>query len=191
MPVPPSLHPFVPSLQARPTGEIWYEVPYLQRLPLNTDYVEQVRTIRGIYAELKAKCGGPAPVLVLDATGVGEPVCDLCQGQGLNPVRIWFSGGNRVTSRPNGFTVPKGEIVGALHRAIGRRELKISAAIPEAATLIEEATRMEAVQNPSGHIRYSHREGEHDDLVLSVGIGLVACVVGGGRPGSAPWTGGG
>ncbi|MDI9605516.1 MAG: hypothetical protein QM305_09410 [Bacteroidota bacterium] len=164
-------NPFIPSLRARKTGEVRFEVPYLHRLPIGTDYVAQVRFVQRLYVELGRKCK-PRPVLVIDATGVGQPVADMFREKGLQPIEIWFTGGNRPTARAFGWNVPKSDTISALQRAIGRGELMIAARIPEAATLIEEATRMEAIQNPSGHIRYSHREGEHDDMVLSVGIGL-------------------
>jgi len=162
---------FVPSLRARMTGEVRFEVPYLHRLPIGTDYVAQVRFVRRLYGELTRKCK-PTPTLVIDATGVGQPVADMFRGEGLNPIEIWFTGGNKPTTRAYGFNVPKADIISALQRAIGRGELKIAAGIPEAGVLVEEATRMEAKQNPSGYVRYEHREGEHDDMVLSVGIGL-------------------
>lgn len=165
-------NPFIPSLRARTTGQTRVEVPYLHRLPIGTDYVEQVRIIRQLYAELGRRCK-PTPTLVIDATGVGQPVADMFRGEGVNPIEIWFSGGNKPTARAYGYNVPKADIVSALQRTIGRGDLQIAAGIPEAVTLIEEATRMEAIQSTTtGHIRYTHRDGEHDDLVLSVGIGL-------------------
>ncbi len=164
-------NPFIPSLRARKTGEVRFEVPYLHRLPIGTDYVAQVRFVRRLYAELTRKCK-PRPVLVIDATGVGQAVADMFREKGLQPIEIWFTGGNKPTARTFGWNVPKSEIISALQRTIGRQELKIAAGIPEAGVLVEEATRMEAKQNPSGYVRYEHREGEHDDMVLSVGIGL-------------------
>lgn len=44
-------------------------------------------------------------------------------------------------------------MTGALQRAIGRYELKLAAGIPEAATLIEEATRTEVVQREKTRVR--------------------------------------
>lgn len=169
--VPPVSGLTVTAIRHRRTGDVRYELPFLQRLPLGTDYVSQVRTIQRLHAELTRKCK-PTPRLVIDATGVGQPVADMFRGQGLNPIEVWFSGGNKPTRRAHGWNVPKADIISALQRAIGRQELKIAAGIPEAPTLFEEAARMQAKQNPSGYVRYSHREDEHDDLVLSVGIGL-------------------
>jgi len=161
----------VTRLHPRVTGEVRYEVPYLRRLPLGTDYVQQVATVDRLYGELKRRCK-PRPTLVIDATGVGQPVADMFRHGGLQPIEIWFSGGNQPTTRPFGWNVPKRDIISALQRTIGRGELKIANQIPEAAVLVNEAVRMQAVQQPSGYVRFEHREGEHDDLLLSLGIGL-------------------
>jgi hypothetical protein len=50
-------------------------------------------------------------------------------------------------------------------------ELRIAKALPEAQTLAVELQDFRANITESGYTRFGAREGQHDDLVLSVAIG--------------------
>lgn len=162
-------HPeVVTSLVPQPTGKVKYELTGLKRFERGTSYPKQVAGVTSIFKGLKSTVGPPV-TLVLDATGVGSAVADLFRTGGLHPVEISITGGEKASSRPWGFNVPKGELISAIQRVIGTAELKISAELPLAGVLVEEATRMEAKQSPTtGNVTFRHRDGEHDDLVLAL-----------------------
>lgn len=148
-----------------------YQLKYIDRLPLETGYNEQIEHIRRLMAGLTGKCQ-IKPVLLVDVGGVGAAVADMFRSSGLKPIEIQFTGGDKVTRRKHGFNVPKKDLVSAIQRVIGNSELQIPARMQHADTLIAEAVRMEVKQSAAGNLQYSHRENEHDDLVFSLALPL-------------------
>ena len=166
-------HPeVITNIVPQPTGAIKYELIGLKRLELGTPYPEQVRAVNAIHQGLKATTREPVHI-VLDATGVGTAVADLFREDGMNPIEIVITAGESHSTRRNGYNVGKNELISALQRVIGCGELRISAELPLAPILLEEATRMEVKQNPTtGNLTFRHRDGEKDDLVLALAQGL-------------------
>jgi hypothetical protein len=148
-----------------------YQLKYTDRLPLETGYQDQIEHVRRLMAGLTGRCQ-VKPTLLLDVGGVGAAVADMFRSSGLKPVEIQFTGGDKVTHRRHGYNVPKKDLVSAIQKAIGNGELQIPAGMRYADTLIGEGSRMEVKQSPSGNLQYSHREGEHDDLVFSLALPL-------------------
>jgi hypothetical protein len=62
--------------------------------------------------------------------------------------------------------------VAVTQAALQGGRLRVAAALPEAATLTRELESFRVTINVAGHDSYSAREGEHDDLVLAVAIGI-------------------
>jgi hypothetical protein len=150
---------------------IRYQLKYIDRLPLETGYQQQVNHVSQMMAGLTGKCQ-IKPVLLVDVGGVGAAVADMFRSSGLKPIEIQFTGGDKVTHRKHGFNVPKKDLVSAIQKTIGNSELQIPAGLPLADVLITEAVRMEVKQSSAGNLQYSHREGEHDDLVFSLALPL-------------------
>lgn len=119
------------------------------------------------------------PTLGVDATGVGAPVVDIFRRQRalrahLRPILI--TGGDKVTREGGVTRVPKRDLVGAVQVPLQNGRLKISAALPEAATLTSELQNFQVKISESAHDSYgSWREGTHDDLVLALAIALWLC----------------
>ena len=168
-----TMHDLVP----KPTGETWCDVVAIKRFPLNTPYPEQVDEVCRIVTAVKQAVDTPI-TLVIDGTGCGVPVVDAfraaLQGiRGVSIVPIMITAGDAVTRKHGGYGVPKPDLVGAVQKALGFQRLRVSAELEHAATLIDEARTFEAKQNPvSGYIRYAHREGAHDDLLLSLAMAV-------------------
>jgi len=167
-----------------------YRVRHLQRFPLNTTYPAMInRTI-----EIIQKLGGGT--LVIDATGVGRPVVDLFWEHGLTPWAITITGGNNATCaateaiKKKGmfvtpsvrdqltWSVPKRDLVGVLSVSFQNHVLKISSKLPDAKTLTDELLNFKVKINAkTAHDSYeAWREGQHDDLVLSVALALWVAV---------------
>jgi hypothetical protein len=107
--------------------------------------------------------GGRRPLLVVDATGVGDPVAQDLQRAGL-----------RV--RPFVFTpASKAMLVDSLVLAIEQRQVTL----PDDPVLLNELEAFEFEETKAGNIRYSAPDGLHDDVVMALGL----AVLGGRRAG--------
>jgi hypothetical protein len=170
----------------------FYHIIHLERLPLGTAYTEIPgrlqtieRRIRQVWVEAvweethvgAARLDAAAVETVIDQTGVGRPVVDLLREAGLDPVAITITGGDtviRVASRE--YRVPKRDLVGAVQSAMQARRLQAAASLPDWPVLKGELANFKARISLNGHDSYGAgddwREGNHDDLVLSVAMGV-------------------
>lgn len=156
-------------IEGRPPG-VELSVRHLERLPLGTPYpqvVSRVGTLMGM-EPLRSR----PTALIADATGVGTSVTDSLVEAGLHPIGVTIHGGDKVTSLAGGFRVPKRDLVSAVQVLLQSGRLKIADGLPEASTLREELLNFRISIDPrTAHDSYSHwREGDHDDLVLSVAM---------------------
>jgi hypothetical protein len=173
-----------------------YDIVHLVRLPLNTAYTaipDRIQTIDAgirerwlrLVAEQELADTGSvrtslpdAPVdLVIDQTGVGRPVVDLLREAGLDPVAVTIHGGDQaIRVAHNEYRVPKRDLVGAVQSVMQTRRLKAAASLADWPVLQRELTNFKAKISLSGHDTYGAgddwREGSHDDLVLSVALGV-------------------
>lgn len=170
-----------PGATYRPT----YHVPALKRWPLGTPYtVIAAWLVKFFLAPDDARRGEPPPILVVDATGVGAAVVEIIRtalGDALAPgflVSITITAGSAATlavDKPGCWRVAKSQLASVLVMLWQCRRLEIAVELPEAATLIKEAQSFTVKVTPAGNETYeSWREGEHDDLVLALGLGCWA-----------------
>ena len=85
---------------------------------------------------------------------------------------ISITGGMDSTFTEGHYNVPKRELVTALQIRFQNETLKIAKGIKEAAALVEEMANFETKISDSGHDTYGGRSGVHDDIVLSVAMGV-------------------
>jgi len=157
-----------------------YDVVHLERLPLNTSYVDVPARLhallRAIDAAHQARQRPPAKTtLVVDATGVGVAVVDVLRAAGLAPVAVTIHGGDATTrGEDRSWRVPKRELVGVTQVLLQGRRLRIAQALPLAPTLVAELQNFKATISLAGHDSYGAgsdwREGHHDDLVLATAM---------------------
>lgn len=143
-----------------------YHVRKLERTR-GTPYPEVVDRVKTIIKQL------PGADLVADATGVGQPVIDSFNQQGLQPIGVHIHGGDRVTHEERSWRVPKRDLVGCLQVLLQNKRLKIASG-PLSDTLASEMLNFRVKIDPAtAHDSYSAwREAEHDDLVLSVALAV-------------------
>jgi hypothetical protein len=91
---------------------------------------------------------------------------------------VTITGGTTVGAAGGGFTVPKRDLVAGVAVALQTARLRIAPDLPHAATLVEELQNFRFSISAAGHATFGAgqewREGNHDDLVLAVAIGLWA-----------------
>jgi hypothetical protein len=150
----------------------------MERPPLGTPYTEVVDRI----VELVKALGGN-PVLAVDATGVGRPVIDMLwktlgeEREGtdiyIDHCAVTITGGDSLTRNPDGgLRVPKRDLITATLVLLQNGHLKIADALPLKDVLVKELLNFRVKINIStAHDSYeAWREGDHDDLVLSVAL---------------------
>ncbi len=152
-------------------GKPVYHCRFLERPALGTSYPAIVRRTQEIYQNLQ-KQFDVKPVLVIDSTGVGGPIFDMFKEIDLSPVGITIHGGAKV-SRGDGrtYNVPKRDIVAYLQSINQTDNLMVAPTLALREVFINELLNMRIKVNVNtGHDSYeAWREGDHDDIVLSVG----------------------
>ena len=152
-----------------------YDVRHLERFELGTRYEAVARRASAILASPKLR---GRPLLVVDATGVGRPVVEMLEAEGLHPVSVTITGGDSVTrgDTPREYRVPKRDLATTLQVLLQGGRLRIAKGLPMADVLRAEMQSFKIKVNlQTGHDSYEHwRDGDHDDLVLSVAMAAWA-----------------
>lgn len=154
----------------QPRRTQWLDVRHLERIPLGTSYPDVVEHVRALVAspELRGRS-----TLVVDATGVGAPVLDLLRRARLECrlIGVTITGGERQASGPDGWRVPKRDLISGLQIRLESGEVRMSKAVRMGPTLVKELMDMRVNLTEHGHETYAAtRSGSHDDLVLAVAL---------------------
>jgi hypothetical protein len=147
-----------------------HRVRHAERLPLQLPYPSQVAYVRRL---LSSPALPRETALVVDMTGVGRPVFDLFEAEGLKPIGVVITGAaeeNRTADRI--FTVPKLLLVSRLQASLHAGELKFAPDLAEAQALRTELSEFRMRQTDTGRLTFGAREGRHDDLVLALCVAL-------------------
>lgn len=144
-------------------------VRHLERFPLRTPYPDIAARVANMLHNppLERRC-----TLVADATGCGVPVVDLLCQHRAYPVAVTITGGDVATKDERGGSkVPKRDLVSTLQVLLQSKRLEC-AALPETGILQREMLNLKVkISLTTAHDSYgAWREGEHDDLVLSVAL---------------------
>jgi len=152
-----------------------YAVTWLQRWPLRTPYHDIARFVARLVADLVARPAAHVELWV-DGTGVGTAVTEILKKEpaiarlGLPAVTI--TAGRAVSQVSGGWHVAKGELIAPAQVALQRGMLDISPHLPEGRTLDAELRNFAVTLTESANATFSHRDGEHDDLVLAVALAV-------------------
>jgi hypothetical protein len=163
-------HTAVVVLERQRRGlETVYEACHIERLPQGTRYPEVIAHVQTL---LRTPVLARESTLVLDATGVGLPVFQAFQQQGLRPYGVLIHAGDRVSQDGMVYRVPKRDLIGAVQVLLQSRRLKFGATLPFVDTLVHELSNYRIRIDPAtAHDSYSAwREKDHDDLVLALAL---------------------
>jgi hypothetical protein len=159
-----------PQDRPPPPSERTYALRVLERFALGTSYPKIVERVVEMYgAEPLA-----GSVLAVDATGIGRPVVDMLRKARphcrLKPITI--TAGNAAAPDGAGWSVPKKDLIGALQVLLQSRRLVVARSLPYAALLVKEMEAFRVKVNiATAHESFEAlREGDHDDMVLAVGM---------------------
>jgi hypothetical protein len=145
-----------------------HRVRHAERLPLQLPYPEQVAYVRGLLMRLPE-----GAELVVDMTGVGRPVFDLFEAEGLRPFGIVITGGLEETrGGARIWHIPKITLVSRLQASLHAGELKFAVGLAEEQAFKTELSEFRMRHTDTGRLTFGAREGRHDDLVLALACGL-------------------
>ena len=147
-----------------------YLLRHLQRFKLGLTYSQIADAVQAVMVGPLRGCP-----LIVDATGVGKPVVELLEAKGLtNVVPVVITGGYHEGRGDDGRTlhVPKQILIGHLQAALSLEELRIAADLPDAQLFLQELSNFRVTQTAAGNLSMNAREGQHDDLILSVALAL-------------------
>ena len=160
-----------------------YDCRHLERMKIGTPYP-------AVAAHVGEMLRSPAlrgrTTLVVDNTGVGRPVVDMLNRDGLQPRPITITGGDSVTRDGQGHRVPKRDLVGVVQVLLQTSRIRFAREMPMVPTLVKELQDFRVKINAlTAHDSYgAWREGTHDDLVLAVAVAVWY----GERAMSKPWA---
>ena len=148
----------------------YYHLRHLERFPLGTRYPDIVERVKRLMLSYELR---ERTVCIPDKTGVGAPVVDMLYRARMGRViPITITGGLNVHWTEYEYSVPKRDLVSTLQVLFQNRRLKFSKTIPEIGILIQELKNFRVKINlATGHDSYeAWREGQHDDMVLSLAL---------------------
>jgi hypothetical protein len=155
---------------ANDNGKPTFRCGHLERLPLATPYPAIVQHVRRLMSH-EPFLGHSE--LILDLTGVGRPVADLFNAEGLRPVKVSITAGDSETMNDKGiWHVAKLLLVSTVQALLHDGRLQIQKDLPEAPVLKLELEDFRASVTDSGRWTFGARSGAHDDLVLALALAL-------------------
>jgi len=109
--------------------------------------------------------------MIVDSTGVGRPVVDLCRERGLAPTPVTFTAGEKAAydDVERYWRVPKKTLVAAVQVLLQRGRLKFAKGLPDLDALLSELANFEVSVTASANVRFEAGRG-HDDLVAALSL---------------------
>jgi hypothetical protein len=152
----------------------------IQRLPLGTSYGRIADHLYEVFHDQRLKLVDPKTkefinaTMLVDCGGVGEAVCDDMQRRlGLAFIRYRLVRGTAETRKARrNYSVPRTRMFEQLYASFTDDRVKIDPKLKLADALVEELRNLRPEANEeTGYVRVVHREGQHDDLAIT----LAAC----------------
>ena len=166
--------------------ETEFLIRHLERLSLGTPYPAVVEHVASLVGQVNAKLADDAPQggshdtpwLVVDATGVGTPVCDELRkalaGQRVQISEAVFTAGEKLDVNPRirRVSVAKMGMVARLQTLLAWRRIRL----PNTAMARELADELKAFEiraAGASEVAGAFRVGSHDDLVVALGLATL------------------
>lgn len=162
------------SVNAAAKIETRLDLRHLERIPLGTRYPDQVTHVR----ELLRRPQLEDVRTFLDMTGCGRPVFDMFKLAGLRDLSgVMITGATSEPRRmPYGWNVGKAELVNRVQVEMQTGRLRIGRAVEHVDKLVRELREFRVKTSASGHMTFNAREGQNDDLVLSLALAVFGAL---------------
>lgn len=145
-------------------------VNHLERWSLGTSYVDIAERVANYFEDPRLKIRGK---LIVDKTGVGQPVMDILKKFGLKSIGITITSGFEVHEDDlGGFNVPKRDLVSALVLMYQANLIKVSSALSLLGVFNTQLEHFRVKQNrrTGNEIFEADSDLVHDDVVISVAL---------------------
>ncbi len=153
----------------------YYAVRFIERLPLGLSYIAVADRIAEVVRNLRALHPRATVRVVMDATGVGQPVVDLVKNRVADATitGVTITAGDGAERGYNEGRVGKAYLVSRLQVLLQTDRLKLPKTA-EGLALAEELLNFEIRVDQDGQDRYgAFRVGTHDDLVVALGLSVL------------------
>ena len=160
---------------SRERSDTHYLIRHLDRLPLGTAYPKVAQHVARVTDQARQRTGD-TPTIYVDATGVGQPVLELIQAEGVRSLLygVYFTHGDRRTEEGKQVILGKAYLVSRLVTLLQSRRVHLPEG-DEARTLAQELQDYEIRVDENANDRYgAFRVGTHDDLVTALGLAVQA-----------------
>ena len=168
--------------------EYRFETRHLERLPIGTSYPDIGKRVAAIVAGIQnrqrpANVRTPKITLVVDATGVGTPACDIIRGElareglTITLTEAIFTFGRSLKGRAGmpSLVVGKEYLVSRLQSLAQTDRVYLPPDHAEAAAMMRELQDYEIRTDPDGDAKFgAFKTGRHDDLVTALGLAVVS-----------------
>lgn len=145
-----------------------YHIRWLEQADLGTPYTALAERVE---AAVKNPILTKRVHLVIDDTGVGQPVLDMLIAMDLSPIGITITGGTQVTKDSQGYNVPKRDLVTMLASVFQTGRVKIAKQLPLADRLKEQLLKFSAKITRTKEMSFEAlTEDVHDDLVIAIAL---------------------
>jgi hypothetical protein len=112
--------------------------------------------------------------LIIDVTRIGKGLFDMAVEANLDPIGVVIHGGFEVHRRPYDrvVSVPKMRLVAELDKRLQSNDLFVHESLRDWPALRRELLNFRPEITRAGTETWNARSGEHDDLVLALGLAL-------------------
>lgn len=147
-----------------------HHIRHLQRFQLGTSYPEIVDQVKRMVMDDRIRDNY---IVLADATGVGRPVVDMMREKRIRVIPITITAGsNSVYDGQGGYHVPKRDLIICTQVLLQQKHVLFAEKLPEVRALTNELLNFQMKVTKSANDVYNAREGEHDDLVLSLAMAV-------------------
>jgi hypothetical protein len=146
-----------------------YRVGHLERLPLRTPYTAVLARLFAIKNRLPRSAQ-----LIIDVTGIGKGLFDMAVEANLDPIGVMIHSGFEIHHRPydNVVSVPKMRLVSELDKRLQLGDLFVHESLKDWPALRRELLNFRPEITRGGTETWNAARGEHDDLVIALGLAL-------------------
>jgi hypothetical protein len=148
-------------------GEIYYVARHIERLRLGTSYPKVAERLVEIYGKLDRK---KIIACCVDATGVGLPVVEEIEKQGINVTPVYITAGRAVTEVRGEIHLAKEQMVSRLQVLIDYHRILLPPDDAEAQAMAEELKNFQIKVTDSANLQFEAKVGTHDDMVVALAL---------------------
>lgn len=143
----------------------------LYRIKPGKSYVDQCSAIEGLFGAACFSLWGVN--LLIDASGVGEGVCDFLESRKrLKFRRVSITSGDSISSKRGRIYASRNQLISTLTKLLRREGFIISSDLPLLDELLKELEGLGEESAKSGATVY--RTSSHDDLTIALSLASLA-----------------